>query len=210
MVEYGTAIVVASDGDLIAPAHAADECQAITVPPFGHAERIAEDKTDSLALIRLYGARNLTPAALAADSGQPGRRHARRRRRSAGSGRRRRGHARRSLTAQGIAPAPKLGFSGAAASIRKAASPAWRTSRRPLSPAAVLPAIGDAGAGGAIRAFLQAQHVALATAATAPGGQSVVRVICVRKNGYLFSNFGGRFSMKAAMPSFWSAVANSE
>lgn len=27
---------------------------------------------------------------------------------------------------------------------------------------------------------------------------------------YLFSNFGGRLAMKAAMPSFWSAVANSE
>jgi hypothetical protein len=27
---------------------------------------------------------------------------------------------------------------------------------------------------------------------------------------HLFSNFGGRLAMKAAMPSFWSAVANSE
>ena len=27
---------------------------------------------------------------------------------------------------------------------------------------------------------------------------------------YLFSNFAGRLAMKAAMPSFWSAVANKE
>jgi hypothetical protein len=27
---------------------------------------------------------------------------------------------------------------------------------------------------------------------------------------YLFSNFAGRLAMKAAMPSFWSAVANRE
>jgi hypothetical protein len=35
------------------------------VPPFGHAERIAEDKTNGLALVRLYGARNLASAPFA-------------------------------------------------------------------------------------------------------------------------------------------------
>ena len=61
-----------SDGDLIAPARLTDECQAITVPGLGHAERVAADKTNDLALIRLYGARNLVPAALGADSAESG------------------------------------------------------------------------------------------------------------------------------------------
>jgi len=30
------------------------------------------------------------------------------------------------------------------------------------------------------------------------------------KSRHLFLNFAGRFSTKAAMPSFWSSVANSE
>ena len=68
-VEYGTAIVVTSDGDLLAPARLTDECRAITVPGLGHAERVAADPANNLALIRLYGARNLIAAALGADSG---------------------------------------------------------------------------------------------------------------------------------------------
>ena len=67
-VEYGTAIVASSHGDLITTAQLTDECAALTVPGLGHAERIAADKTNDLALIRLYGARNLSPAALAGDS----------------------------------------------------------------------------------------------------------------------------------------------
>ena len=67
MVEYGTAIVVSSDGDLIAPAHLTDECQAITLPGLGHAERLAADQANDLALIHVYGVRDLVPAALAGD-----------------------------------------------------------------------------------------------------------------------------------------------
>ena len=51
-VEYGSAIVVSSDGALVTAARNVDRCEAITVPPFGHAERIAEDKTSGLALVR--------------------------------------------------------------------------------------------------------------------------------------------------------------
>ena len=118
-VEYGTAIVVTSDGDLLAPARLTDECQAITVPGLGHAERVAADPANNLALIRLYGARNLIPAALGADSGDSAQGNeltlvgvadplA-----QAGGGAVTRAAA--SLTAQGIAPAPKPGLSGAAA-----------------------------------------------------------------------------------------------
>ena len=181
-VEYGSAIVVSSDGSLITAARNVDRCEAITVPPFGHAERIAEDKTNGLALVRLYGARNLAPAPFAEsniDSGdltlvgiadplaQNG---------DAVTA------APAHLSQQAIEPAPKLGFSGAAAADGRGRL-AGMVDLRPG-----IVAGNGAGAGQAvtlvpvetIRAFLQAQHVAPATAA-APINQSVLRVICVRK-----------------------------
>jgi len=181
-VEYGTAIVVTSTGDLIATGEVTDRCQSITVPGFGHADRIAEDKTNNLALLRLYGARNLSPAALAGDGGtadqltligiaDP--------LAQAGSGIVTTSAAR--LTAQIIDPAPKLGFAGAAAVdgqghfaglvALKAPLVAGANSATPQ--ATLIPAA-------AARGFLQAQGIAPAVA-HAPIEQSVVRVICVRK-----------------------------
>jgi hypothetical protein len=192
-VEYGSAIVVANDGALITAARNVDRCEAITVPPFGHAERVAEDKTNGLALVRLYGARNLVPAPFAEsniDSGDltlvgvadplaqngdavtaaPAR-----------------------LSQQAIEPAPKLGFSGAAAADARGRL-AGMVGLRPAAIAGMSdlrPAIAGNGAGAAqavtmvpvetIRAFLQAQHVAPPAAASGPINQSVLRVICVRK-----------------------------
>ncbi len=187
-VEYGTAIVVTSDGDLIAPGRLTDECQAITVPGLGHAERVAEDKTNNLVLLRLYGARNLVPAALGgdgADSGQgdeltlvgvadP--------LAQAGEGAVTRAAA--SLTAQGVAPAPKPGFSGAAALDARGRfagivelKPSIVAGGGAASQAATLvPA-------DAVRAFLQEHHItpAAAAAGNAVIDQSLVRVICVRQ-----------------------------
>jgi hypothetical protein len=185
MVEYGTAIVVSSDGDLIAPAHVMDECQAITVPGFGHAERVAEDKTRDLALIRLYGAHNLVPAMLAVESGRSG---------DitlvgvadplaqAGGAEVTKASAR--VTAQGVEPAPKLGFCGAAA-VDAHGGLAGMVDLKPP----VVAGNGSASQGAtlvpidAIRAFLQAQGIASTAAASerAAMEQSVVRVICVRK-----------------------------
>ena len=86
------------------------------------------------------------------------------------------------VTAQGIEPAPKLGFSGAAA-VDARGRLAGMVDLRP----AVVAGSGGAAAQGVtlvpvetIRAFLQAQHIA-------PRGdkrvdhQSILRVICVRK-----------------------------
>src|SRR5580700_8080035 len=114
-VEYGTAIVVSGRGDVIAAAQVVDGCQSITIAGFGHAERIAEDKANDIALLRVYGAQGLLPAALAGDStagddltlvgiADP--------LAQAGGGAVTRAPAHRS--AQGLDPAPKLGFSGAA------------------------------------------------------------------------------------------------
>ncbi len=196
MVEYGTAIVVSGDGDLIAPAHVTDECQAITVPGLGHAERVAEDKTNDLALIRLYGAHNLVPAMLAGDSAQGGK--AGQASQSgdgnlmlvgvadplAQAGDSAVTSAAARLTAQGIEPAPKLGFSGAAA-VDASGHFAGMVDLKP----SVIAGIGSAGQAAtlvpveAIRTFLQARGISLAVPAAghAAMDQSVVRVICVRK-----------------------------
>jgi hypothetical protein len=187
-VEYGTAIVVTSDGDLLAPARLTDECQAITVPGLGHAERAATDPANNLALIRLYGARKLIAAALGADSGDSAQGNelmlvgvADPLAQAGGAAVTR---AAASLTAQGLAPAPKPGFSGATALDARGRFAGVVS----LNPSIV------AGSGGAVpaatlvpaetvRAFLQEHHISPATAATGATAaeQSVLRVICVRK-----------------------------
>jgi hypothetical protein len=180
-VEYGTAIVVSGRGDVIAPAQVVDGCQSITIAGFGHAERIAEDKANDIALLRVYGAQDLLPAALAGDStagddftlvgiADP--------LAQAGGGAVTRATAHRN--AQGLDPAPKLGFSGAAA-----VDPQGR-----FAGMVDLNSTAVAGAGAVsqatlipvetLRAFLQAQNIALAAGRNAID-QSVVRVICVRK-----------------------------
>ena len=180
-VEYGTAIVVSGQGYLITSAQIADGCQAIAIPGFGHAERIAVDKATDVALLRVYGAQNLIPAALAGDSGtgddltlvgvsDP--------LAQAGGGVVTRAPARRN--AQRLDPAPKLGFSGAAAIDAQGR----------FAGMVDLQSTAVAGAGAVnqatlipvetLRAFLQTQNIASASS-HAPIDQSVVRVICVRK-----------------------------
>jgi len=182
MVEYGTAIVVSGDGDLIATAHVTDDCQAITVSGLGHAERVATDKANDLALIHVYGAHNLVPAALAGDGNgtdfkligvaDP--------LAQAGAAEVTSAVCRR--TGQGFEPAPKPGFSGAAVADARGAV-AGMVDFKPS-------AVAGGGAQGAtlvpvetIRAFLQARGITPAAAASdhAPIELSVVRVACVRK-----------------------------
>jgi hypothetical protein len=180
-VEYGTAIVVSGQGHLITSAQIADGCQAITIPGFGHAERIAADKANDIALLRVYGAPDLLPAALAGDSSagddltlvgiaDP--------LAQAGGGAVTRAPAHRS--AQNLDPAPKLGFSGAAAvdaqgrfaGMVEVQSTAVAGAGA-VNQATLIPAEG-------LRNFLQAQNIAPASGQTSID-QSVVRVICVRK-----------------------------
>jgi hypothetical protein len=63
-VEYGTALIVSHAGHIVTDRQLADGCRVIAVPGLGNAERIAEDTAAGLALLRIYGARNLTPIAL--------------------------------------------------------------------------------------------------------------------------------------------------
>jgi hypothetical protein len=180
-VQYGTAVVVGSSGDLVTTGEVTEDCQAISVPGFGYADRIAEDKTNDLALLRLYGAR-LLAAPLDGEDGTPGALTlygvadplA-----QAGAGAVSSTAAQ--LTGQGLDPAPKPGFSGAAAvdarghfaGIVELKSPVVAGVGGVAAPATLIPAA-------AVRTFLQAQGIA-PTEGHVAMAQSVVRVICVRK-----------------------------
>src|ERR1700676_1023749 len=63
-VEYGTAVVVDEAGDIIAHRQVTDGCLSVAISGFGNADRVAEDKDHVLALLRIYGARGLKPLAL--------------------------------------------------------------------------------------------------------------------------------------------------
>ncbi len=182
-VQYGTAVVVGG-GELIASEDATEDCQAITVPGFGHADRIAEDKADGLVLLRLYGARDLVPAALDGAAGTPGTPRALTLYGVADPLAQGGGAAVSSAAAQmsahGLDTAPKPGFSGAAAVDAQGhfagivASKSAVVAGPGVAPQATLiPA-------SVVRAFLQAQGIAPAGGHAATE-ESIVRVICVRK-----------------------------
>jgi len=65
-VEYATGVIVNSSGVIVTDREATDACQVIVVTGLGHAElgnaeRIADDKNAGLALLRVYGAKDLKP-----------------------------------------------------------------------------------------------------------------------------------------------------
>jgi peptidoglycan hydrolase-like protein with peptidoglycan-binding domain len=181
-VEYGTGIVVAEDGSIITDRQLVDSCVAIAVAGFGNADRMAEDKDRDLALLRIYGPRGLKPLNLTGGNGKtavdligiadP---------QSQGGG-----NAVSSVKANvngaDLAPAPAIGFSGAAAvdadgkfaglAQLKPVLVAGSSNGAPPQ-AALVPA-------DAIRDFLKANGVS-ATGTSADAKTSVVRVICVRK-----------------------------
>ncbi len=181
-VAYGTAIVADRSGALIAPLQIASDCQSITVPGVGHAVRIAQDSTDDLALLRLYGARNLAPAPLAGAAAQgdaltligiadPMAQH----------GGDAVTHAAAHRDGQDVEPTPALGFSGAAAidaqghfaGVVELKSQVVAGAAASGRQAVFIPAT-------IVLAFLAARGIAPA-ATTGVMDQSVVRVICVRK-----------------------------
>ncbi len=184
-VDYGSAIVASSQGDLVALGELTEDCQSITVPGFGHAERVAADRTNNLALLRLYGAHNLVPATLARDATAPG---------TSGAltlygipdplaqpGNGTVSSTAAQLNAQGLDPAPNCAFAGAAAVDAQGHFAGIVAMKAPvvagIGPVALQATLVPADT---VRGFLQAQGIAPA-AGHAAMEQSVVRVICVRK-----------------------------
>ncbi|WP_315716909.1 MULTISPECIES: peptidoglycan-binding protein [unclassified Bradyrhizobium] len=186
-VDYGTGIIATHDGAIIADREVTDACVAITIPGFGHAERVAEDKERGLALLRIYGARGLKPLALSGGSAKssvdivgiadP---------QSQGGGAAI-STVKAQLAANGVgdaslAPAPGLGFSGAAA-LDGDGKFAGVTLLKPgiMAGTALIPSTQ------VVMVSADATRAFLATHGVKPDGTSLdakaatVRVICVRK-----------------------------
>jgi len=71
-VEYGNGLVVSARGHIVTDRKLAAGCQVIVAAGLGDADRIAEDKENGLALLRVYGPRKLSPLALAPDAARKG------------------------------------------------------------------------------------------------------------------------------------------
>lgn len=186
-VEYGTGLIVSAQGHIVTDARLTQGCQVIVANGFGDAERIADDKDKGLALLRVYGARKMTPLALprhtAAAKGDVT---------IAGIPDPRANDGRATLTeikARLAGPAlelrdsvPMAGFSGAAA-IDAGGRFIGLTEMRNAVLASIAPAVPPVRLVRAdqIRGFLDAHKVAQPAASTTDPREAVVRVICVRK-----------------------------
>ncbi len=67
-VDYGTGLIVSPDGHIITDRRVAENCNVIAVDGLGNAERIAVDRTNGLALLRVYGKRDLATAAMSGNA----------------------------------------------------------------------------------------------------------------------------------------------
>jgi hypothetical protein len=183
-VDYGSGIVVSARGHIVTAARLTDGCQVLLASGLGNAERVAEDKTLGLALLRVYGRRNLHPVTLsgAAQAGEARLIGIPDPRAQNGAGKPTEVKAR--LTGGGIElrqPAPMAGLSGAAAidaqghvaGIAELRNTVLASNEPSIAPVRLVGA-------GTIRDFLTA-HDVTATAAPGDAKDAVVRIICVRK-----------------------------
>jgi hypothetical protein len=187
-VEYGTGVVVSEDGAIMADRQITDGCLTITIPSFGNADLVAEDKEHDLALLRIYGARGLKPLGLTADqAGKAGIELTGIADPQIQAG----GHAATTVKAAmtpvaggsdlALSPAPATGFSGAAARDDGGRFVGIALLRSPLvSGVASAPAQSVLVSAETVRDFLKANGVT-ATGGSSDAAASVVRVICVRK-----------------------------
>jgi hypothetical protein len=188
-VEYATGVVVDDLGHVITDRQVTDSCLVITLAGLGNAELLAE--TADLALLRVYGARNLKPVAMGdgadapdvtlvgiADPQAQG-----------GGGTATTAPARLGTAEnvkRALEPAPVLGFSGAAVTDAQGRLVGLVQLR-----GALVAGPTNVGASAAqlvsieqIKVFLNGRNIApAAAAASSPEAAkaSVLRVICVRK-----------------------------
>ena len=186
-VEYGTGLIVSGQGYIVTTRKLTEGCQVLVAPGLGDAERVADDETDGLALLRVYGHAKMPAASLATEApaagelilvGIPDPREQ--------SGARKLTEIKARL-AQGGAielrqPVPVAGFAGAAG-----LDPQGRLIGVMQMRNAVLASTAATAApmrlvdNGAIRRFLAAHNVSAASEQRGDARDSVVRIICVRK-----------------------------
>ncbi len=186
-VEYGSGIVVSTAGHILTDRALTDGCNVLVVNGYGDADRQAQDKSAELALLRIYGAADVVPAAFSGDPmkgpeltlvgiADP--------QSQGGAGAISSVAAR--LRGELLEPTPQLGFSGAAVLDGQGRVVGMVELREP-----VVAAVGAGGAqpratvvsAGTISAFLAEQKIApvAARAGIDAAKASIVRVICVRK-----------------------------
>jgi hypothetical protein len=188
-VEYASGIVISPQGHVLTDRQAVDGCHVITIAGLGDAERLADDEASALALLRVYGARNLLALVLAGEEGPRSETtlvgiadpQAQGGAAAVSTMRARLGAVTGSVRA--LEPVPAVGFAGAAALDAQGRLIGMATMRAAIvagsAPAAAQAALVPAGT---IRAFLQRVHVTPAGAGRAGDPKSsIVRVICVRK-----------------------------
>jgi hypothetical protein len=179
--------VISEDGAVLADHEVTEACIAITIPGYGNADRIADDKEHGLSLLHVYGARDLKPLALASGAAATSVEITGIADPQAQGG----GSAASSVKAQAaqiggdgdaaLSPAPGLGFSGAAAldaggkfagiTLLKPVVVAGTTTAATSQAVLVSPAT--------VREFLKANGVS-ANGASSDAKAAAVRVICVR------------------------------
>jgi peptidoglycan hydrolase-like protein with peptidoglycan-binding domain len=188
-VEYGTGVVVSEDGAIVTDRQITDGCLAVVVAGYGNADRIAEDKQNDLALLRIYGARGLKPLGLANGAAKSGVELTGIVDPQSQGGGAAASSVKASVATVGsgselaLSPAPTVGFSGAAVldadgkfagvALLKPVIVAGPPSTAPAAQAALIPA-------DTVREFLKANGVN-ASDGSSDAKASVVRVICVRK-----------------------------
>ena len=186
-VEYGNGLVVSARGHIVTDRKLTEGCQVLVASGLGDAERIAVDKDNSLALLRVYGPRKMPPLALPLDAPKAGELTL------IGNPDPKEQNGSRKLTeikarlVDGMAieprqPVPMAGFSGAAALDAQGHVLGMMEMRSFVlaSTDAAAPPVRLVSAE-KIRNFLGAHDVPLAQAPAGDAKASVVRIICVRK-----------------------------
>lgn len=185
-VEYGSGLVVSARGHIITDRKITEGCEVLVASGLGDADRIAVDDNSGLALLRVYGARNVSPLALppeapkggeltlvgVPDPKEQGSRKLTEVKARLGSG----------SAIELRRPVPVAGFSGAAAlDAHGQFLGMMQTSGLTLAGIeSSAPPVRLVGAA-TIRDFLAAHNVTPAATHGVDAKASVVRIICVRK-----------------------------
>jgi hypothetical protein len=180
-VEYGTGVVVSDSGHVLTDRQLTEGCNVIVVSGYGDADRISEETTAELALLRVYGVPGLVPAGFSAELSKeaeltligiadPG---------GQGGGAAISSFAAK-LKGDLLEPAPPPGFAGSAAVNATGQIYGMVDMKAPEGAGARPAPQATIVTAPAIRAFLQAQQLP-AVGAAANAKDSLVRVICIRR-----------------------------
>ncbi|MDO9412132.1 MAG: serine protease [Pseudolabrys sp.] len=188
-VDYGNGLIVSAQGHIVTDANLARGCKVIVASGFGDAERVAEDKDNGLALLRVYGPRKFQALSMSGDvaafknadvtlAGIPDPKDQ--------TGKTRIAEIKARVIDGNAIEArqsePMAGFSGAAALDGQGRFIGMAEMRNAVL-ASIEPSVPPVRLvrAATIRGFLDSNNVPVVAAQSADASASVVRIICVRK-----------------------------